>query len=328
MNANPLVSVIILSYNGVAYLENCLDSVENQDYPRDRFEIVVADNGSTDDSVSLLKRRYEDAIVLLEYGTNHGFARGNNIAIGHAKGDLLVLLNQDTIVESEWLSGLVSGIVDGGFDVCHSNMLLPRNEEFENAYKKESPKNIYYYELNGYGYVEQIVRRGGNNSIIGTRFLSGACFIIKRSVIEALGYLFDEDFGSYNEDMELGLRLTRNRFKIGVVPSSVVYHLSSFSFSMSRYNIWKNLIIIRNRFIVFWKSSNSRDFLHFLPRLIISQSHKVFRRSVELNNGIPKSFILACSVLPLSLISFFWFMAFLLRSSGSVPRTDFKTASR
>ena len=70
MNTNPFVSIIILSYNGAAYLENCLDSVENQDYPRDRFEIIVADNGSTDNSVNLLKTKYKDAITLLEYGTN------------------------------------------------------------------------------------------------------------------------------------------------------------------------------------------------------------------------------------------------------------------
>jgi GT2 family glycosyltransferase len=222
---------------------------------------------------------------------------------------------------------LVGGIVSRGFDVCHSNMLLPRNGEFRNIYTKESPKNIYYYELNKYGYVEQIIR-DHDSSIIKTRFLSGACFIIKRSVIENLGYLFDEDFGSYNEDMDLGLRLLNNGFKTGVVPSSVVYHLSSFSFSLSTYNIWKNLVIIRNRFIVFWKSSSSREFLCFLPRLIVSQSHKVFRRSVELKNGSAKSFILACSVMPLSLISFLWFIVFVLRRGRLITENGFKTAPR
>jgi len=323
MNGHPLVSIIILSYNGMSYLENCLDSIENQDYPQDKREIIVADNGSTDNSVSLLKTKYKDAVTLLEYGINHGFARGNNLAVEHAKGDLLVFLNQDTIVERKWLSGLVGGIVSSDFDVCHSNMLLPRNGEFKNVYTKESPRNIYYYELNTFGYVEQIIR-DHSNGIIKTRFLSGACFIIKRGVIETLRYLFDEDFGSYNEDMDLGLRLVHSGFKIGVVPTSVVYHLSSFSFECSRHNIWKNLMIIRNRFIVFWKSSNGRDFLHFLPRLIVSQSHKVFRRSRELKHGFSKSCILACSVLPLSLIGFLWFIVFILRRSGLILRNWFQ----
>ena len=94
MKKSPFVSVIILSYNGSAYLENCLNSVLDQDYPKQDCEIIVADNGSTDNSVSLLKSKYQKNIVLLEFGTNYGFARGNNLAADSAKGELLVFLNQ------------------------------------------------------------------------------------------------------------------------------------------------------------------------------------------------------------------------------------------
>jgi len=131
----------------MSYLENCLNSVMDQDYPRHRYEIIVADNGSTDNSVSFLESKYEKDITLVKFGINNGFAKGNNLAVKYAKGDLLVFLNQDTIVHNQWLSALVKGIHDNNYDVCHSNMLFPRNAEFEKAYKREFPENIYEEKL-------------------------------------------------------------------------------------------------------------------------------------------------------------------------------------
>lgn len=313
------VSVIILCYNGLQYMEGCLDSLLDQDYPRNMYEIIVADNGSTDNSFSFLKSKYHNEIILVGYGENHGFAKGNNLAIHYTKGDLLVFLNQDTIVGKTWLSGLVSGIVNH-YDACHSNMLLPRNIEFKNMYNRKLPEKIYYYEINKYGYVEQIIK-DYNNCVIETKFLSGASFIIKRSVLKEIGYLFDESLGSYNEDMDLGFRLVANGYKVGVVPSSVVYHLSRFSFKFNKYNVWKNLIISRNRFVVFWKALNYVNFLCFLPYLFISQSHKVYTRSIEIENSLFISTLLASSVLPLTIISFIWFVL-------SIPRIGLHTSKK
>jgi len=293
----------------MSYLKNCLDSVLDQDYPRDRFEIIVADNGSTDDSVNFLRANYSD-ICIIEYGTNHGFAKGNNLAVEHAKGDLLVFLNQDTIVHRKWLSSLVKGVTEHHYDVCHSNMLFPRNVEFEKAYKREFPENVYYYELTKYGYVNQVIKKF-NEEIIETRAITGGSFIIKRSVLEEIEYLFDEEFGMYNEDTDLALRLSQNGFKIGVVPSSVVYHFTGFNFTFNRYNIWKNILMIRNRMMAFWKARRRVDFIYFLPYLLISQSHKTFSRSIEVENGLIKSIILASSALPLSLIGFIWFIVYI-----------------
>ena len=315
MKDYPFISIMILSYNGMFYLKNCLDSVFDQDYPSDRFEVIVADNGSLDDSVIFLRSNYKD-LKIIEFDVNHGFAKGNNLAIEHARGDLLVFLNQDTIVHKKWLSGLVKGIVADNYDVCQSNMLLPRNEEFEGIHKKEIPRYVYYYELTKYGYVNQIIK-DYNDNIIETKFVSGASFIIKKMVLQEIQYLFDENLVTYHEDMDLSLRLRQKGFKVGVVPSSVVYHLSSFKVTYNKYNIWKNLIMIRNRMMVFRKALRGR-FILFLPILLISQSHKVFTRSIELENSFIKSFFLACSVLPLSLIGFLWFIFSLPRVNRQV----------
>lgn len=309
INNHHFVSIIILSYNGISYLKGCLDSVIDQDYPKNKYEIIIADNGSTDGSVSFLRSNY-NGLHIIEYGMNHGFAKGNNLAVKHARGDLLVFLNQDTVVHRHWLSALVTGVSNGGYGLCHSNMLLPRNDEFKGVYERKFPENIYYYELTKYGYVSQIIKNLSENDkdIIETKAVAGGSFIIKKSVLDDIGVLFDENFGMYSEDTDLALRLSQRGYKIGVIPSSVVYHFTNFEFRISRYNISKNLIMVRNRIMTFWKSSRMKDFIYLLPYLFISQSHKVFTRSTELKNSSVKSFFLACSVLPLSFMGFLWFI--------------------
>jgi GT2 family glycosyltransferase len=281
-----------------------------------RYEVIIADNGSVDNSVELVRSHYGEEVVLMEFGINHGFAKGNNIAAGEAKGELLVFLNQDTIVDRRWLSTLVGGIVDEGFDACHSNMLLPRNAEFSSVPTEVVPKKVYYYELNKFGYVSQVVT-SRKETVIETRFLSGASFIIKSSVLNKMGYLFDESFGSYNEDMDLAFRLRQSGYKIGVVPSSIVYHLSSFSLEVSKYNVWKNGMMIRNRIIAFWKNQSPKEFLRFVPYLLISQSHKVFRRCRRIKYPFGVSLGLACSVFPMSLAGFALFGVWYIRSGIS-----------
>jgi len=304
------VSIIIVTYNGLSYMKDCLDSVLDQDYPRDSYEIIVADNASSDDTVDFIRTNYP-TVNVRELGGNHGFAKGNNLALEYAKGDLLVFLNQDTIVLKQWLSTLVSSVTINGYDCCHSNMLLPRNDEFKGAHEKLFPQRLYYYELTKYGHVEQIVREISEvkTDVVDSRAISGGSFIIRRDVLDQVRILFDHEFGMYNEDTDLALRLAKKGFKIGVVPRSVVYHFTNFSFKLNRYNIWKNVIMIRNRMLAFWKSSSAGGFITMLPYLLLSQPQKIFTRSRELNNGFFISFVLAATSTPLVAVSFIWFIA-------------------
>jgi GT2 family glycosyltransferase len=104
-------SVIILNYNGKKYLKKCIDAALKQSY-RD-FELIVVENGSADDSTAYIKKTYAKALQgtqlrLLVNDKNYGFAEGNNIGYRQAKGRFVVLLNNDTIVERDWLQELVS----------------------------------------------------------------------------------------------------------------------------------------------------------------------------------------------------------------------------
>lgn len=102
----PFVSIIIVNFNGKAYLDKCLGSVFDIKYPKDRFEVIIVDNNSHDNSVSFIKKNFPQ-VQLIESKTNLGFAGGNNVGVSKARGEYVVLLNNDTWVDKNWLSSLV-----------------------------------------------------------------------------------------------------------------------------------------------------------------------------------------------------------------------------
>jgi GT2 family glycosyltransferase len=126
----PLVSIIIVNFNGAHYLPACLDALARQTYPTDRFEVIVSDNGSTDATLPLLRDQYP-WVTLLENGRNLGFASGNNVAFSLARGNYIVLLNNDTAPTPTWLQNLVevaqadpaAGLVTG-----HLQLFYPQCE--------------------------------------------------------------------------------------------------------------------------------------------------------------------------------------------------------
>lgn len=106
MQKHPIVSIIIVNYNGKRFLKSCLDSLRQLHFPKSQFEIIVVDNNSWDDSVAYLKREYPE-VHIIESEHNVGFAGGNNLGVKHAHGRYVVLLNNDTTVDPDWLSALV-----------------------------------------------------------------------------------------------------------------------------------------------------------------------------------------------------------------------------
>lgn len=98
-------SVIILNWNGRHLLGECLDSILQQDFHD--FEIIVVDNGSTDQSVEFIQENYKDKVRLITLNENKGFAAGNNVGIADSKGEYILLLNNDTKVDPNWIKELV-----------------------------------------------------------------------------------------------------------------------------------------------------------------------------------------------------------------------------
>lgn len=106
---HPLISVIVLNWNGKQYLAPCLDSLLAQTWSN--REVIVVDNGSTDGSVEFLRAHYDGKITMIENGRNVGFAEGVNLGIAAARGMFVALLNNDAVAAETWLAELVGGDV-------------------------------------------------------------------------------------------------------------------------------------------------------------------------------------------------------------------------
>ena len=116
-----MISIIILNWNGKHHLEECLSSVLKQTYKD--YEVIVVDNGSTDGSQEYISSRFP-SVSLICNDQNYGFCKGNNIGIKASKGEYIVLLNNDTVVEQDWLQQLYECMIsdiDVGF--CTSKLL-------------------------------------------------------------------------------------------------------------------------------------------------------------------------------------------------------------
>lgn len=109
----PFVSIIIVNYNGRRWLGDCLSSLSSLDYPSDRYEVILVDNHSSDGSLALVEEHYP-WVRIISSPRNLGFAGGNNLGIRSSRGEMVVLLNNDTVVDKKWLVTLVERALEGG----------------------------------------------------------------------------------------------------------------------------------------------------------------------------------------------------------------------
>jgi GT2 family glycosyltransferase len=236
----PKVAIIILNYNGKQYLPDCLCSATKLDYPQDDYKIFFDDNASTDDSVEYVKNNFPQVQVNVNQ-ENTGFAQGNNIAMERAlnKGfDYIFLLNQDTIVEPDFLTKIVklAESDDNIGSVQPKIMLYPDKDQVN------SMGNAIHYL--GFGFSS-----GGYQEFKGdlkpkeVTYASGAAVLYKAAVLEKVG-LFDPEFFMYHEDLDLGWRIRMAGYKNMLVPDAVIYHKFEFSKSVKKYYYME-----RNRFI-------------------------------------------------------------------------------
>ncbi len=213
----PLVSVIVLNWNGYEYLADCFDSLTALDYPSDRLELIMIDNGSTDDSVAFVRSHYPQ-VTIAEAGRNLGCAGGRNFGARAATGDYLAFLDNDAHVYSNWLSQLVAAVQSDPQVACVGSRLM--NLTGERVEFGGSSINFY-----GYGYQEGYDRANieDYNGTYPIIFACGGAFLIKREVFFAAGGL-DEDYFIYYEDVDLGWRLWVLGYKVLYVGSAVVLH--------------------------------------------------------------------------------------------------------
>lgn len=212
----PAVSVVIPSWNGRVYLEECLPSLRAQTFHD--FEVIVVDNGSSDGSASFVRCTLPDAHVIL-HESELGFSRAVNLGLAEARGELVVILNNDVVLEPTWLSELVACMQrhpDAGF--CSSKALSYQDRSRVDGAGAALAPSGWFYEV-GHG----VPDRGQYDAERELCVATGVSLMFRRCVLREIGGL-DEDFGTSCEDVDLTLRSFLAGHRGWYAPKSVLYH--------------------------------------------------------------------------------------------------------
>ncbi|MFQ5328776.1 MAG: glycosyltransferase family 2 protein [Thermodesulfobacteriota bacterium] len=235
---HPLISVIIVNWNGLNFLKGSLRTLSLQSYID--FETIVVDNGSDDGSLSFIRTSYPQ-IRIIENSGNRGFAAANNQGIAVARGRYVALLNNDTEVEQEWLATLAASAESSPPDV---GMWAPKILSIEDRTSIDSVGGLLISRCciaKGRGRGER--DRGQYDNLRDVFIPSGCAAMYRLAMLETVGN-FDEQFFAYCEDTDIGLRAMLMGWKTRSVPEAVVYH--HYSGTAGKYSPTKAFLVERN----------------------------------------------------------------------------------
>ena len=250
----PKVSIVILNWNGEEYLKRFLPSVTKTKYSN--LEIIVGDNASSDNSISLVKNNFPD-VKILENPINYGFAKGYNEILKRVNADYYVLLNSDVETSENWLQPCIDFLENNNkAEACQPQILDLKNK---NHYEYAGASGGYI-DIWGFPFCKGRVfdtieeKRADYQKNEEVFWASGACLIIKANRYHELGGL-DEDFFAHMEEIDLCWRLKNEGGQVWSIANTHIFHLGGGSLNYGnpkkvylnfRNNLWmliKNLPI-------------------------------------------------------------------------------------
>jgi GT2 family glycosyltransferase len=221
----PALSVIVLNYNGRAWLPGCIEALAAQ-RGAPAFEILLVDNGSTDGSAAFARERWP-AVRVIESGGNLGFAEGNNVGARAARGEWLVFLNNDTAAEPGWLASLAAEAgAHPEFAIVTSRVLFLDDPSIVDS------AGDGYFRAGGafkHGYGASTGGFASSREVFGA---CGAAFMIRRGDFAALGG-FDARFFMNFEDVDLSYRARLRGLRVWYAASAVVRHAGGASLGVA-----------------------------------------------------------------------------------------------
>ena len=251
LTAPPFVAIVILNWNGRHYLQQFLPSVLATTYAN--YKIIVADNASTDDSISFLKEHYPQVDVLPLH-QNWGFAKGYNVALRQVKADYYMLLNSDVEVTPDWLQPMIALLEQQPHHAaCQPKILAYKNKSlFEYAGAGGGWLDAYGYPF-ARGRVFDVCEtdEGQYDTTEEVFWASGAAMAIRSEAFHAVSG-FDDYFFAHQEEIDLCWRLQLKGKSIFCCPQSIVYHVGGGT--LPRGNSRKTFLNFRNNLIMLAKN--------------------------------------------------------------------------
>jgi GT2 family glycosyltransferase len=235
------VFVVIPNWNGADLIAECLDSLQAQTL---KAKIVVVDNGSVDESISIIESKYPD-VVLLKQPKNLGFAGGVNVGIRYAMTEnatAVALFNNDAVANPHWLENLVKSLEENPKAGIVTGKLLRQN-------KKHIDSTGDFYSIWGMPFPRDRnhVDSGQRNAPEKVFGASGGASLYRSSMINDIGF-FDDRFFAYYEDVDISFRAQLAGWKVIYEPTAVAYHhmsaTSSKLGSFTRYHATKNFYLL------------------------------------------------------------------------------------
>ena len=242
-----LVSIIIPHYGGEKILQECLESLQNTNY--EKLEIIVVDNNSRDDSVIMIKDRFPD-VKLIQSEFNRGFAGGCNFGAQHATGEHLLILNNDTIHESDWINHLVQRLESDN----HISSVQPKIKNF-------NKRDYFDYAGGSGGFMDKYCSPFSRGRVFNTIekdvgqyndpckifWASGTAFITRKNIFEQI-VGFDETLFAHMEEIDYHWKCQLLGYEVWVEPQSVVYHHGAITLPISSpkktYLNYRNSLIL------------------------------------------------------------------------------------
>lgn len=269
------VYCIVVTYNGMKWLERCLNSLKGSSYP---VNIIVVDNLSTDGSVKYIQQNFPE-ILLIETGSNLGFGQANNIGFKKAleeNADYVFLLNQDAWIKNDTVQKLVAAAEqNSGYGILSPVHLNVSEQNFEqlflelfDRYNNSIITDLYFNKI---------------KDIYEIEYVHAACWFMSRKCIETVGG-FDPIYFHYGEDDDYLQRAKHFGFKIGLVPTTSIVHDGTYnSWQKIEWNVNRNRVIVlqqlkrmspnfRTNVLLFLKTS-----IDELTSLLLFRKFKKFR---------------------------------------------------
>ena len=305
--SQPSVAVVILNWNGRNYLEKFLPSVMSSVYAN--VEVVIADNASTDDSVSFIRKNYPH-LRIIQHTKNEGFAKGYNSALKQIDSKYYVLLNSDVEVTSDWITPVIELMeADEKIAACQPKLLSYHNK----AYFEYAGASGGWIDTLGYPFTRGRIfetcekDNGQYDEAVPCFWATGAALFVKASAYWEAGGL-DEYFFAHQEEIDLCWRLKSLGYEVYVQPQSVVYHVGGGT--LPKGNSKKVFLNYRNNLIMMAKNLPINDLMIKLPLRFMLDAVSAWRALLKGDWGYWVAIFMA----------HFAFFSWLLSSKVSTPK--------